>query len=200
MRIAGVCGSLQRNSSNRSLLAAAAASAPEDVDVVVFEGLRDVPLFDPDLEVAGPPAAVHAWRRALGDADAVLIASPEYGHSLPGALKNAIDWVIGSGELYRKVVAITAAVAHPSRGLRGLAALAQTLGAVDAVLAWNAPLVHERRRFGPELGAMVGALVQAVRRGGAASSPTGIEQMSADYSTAPGAGVPSSPADCREAK
>jgi NAD(P)H-dependent FMN reductase len=199
MRIVGVCGSLQRSSSNRSLLAAVAAGAPEDVDVVLFEGLRGLPPFDPDLDAAGPPDEVHAWRRALAEADAVLVASPEYGHSLPGVLKNAIDWVIGSGELYRKVVAITAAVAHPSRGLRGLAALAQTLGAVDAVLAWNAPLVHEQRRFGPELGAMLAALVQAVRSRGA-SSPTGIEPMSVDYSTAAAAGVPSSPADCREAK
>ena len=102
----------------------------------------------PDLEAAGPPPSVHAWRRALADGDAVLIALPEYGHSLPGALKNAIDWVIGSGELYRKVVGITAAVPHESRGLRELEALARTLGAVDAILVWNAPLVHRHGVFG----------------------------------------------------
>jgi NAD(P)H-dependent FMN reductase len=163
MRIAAVCGSLQRESSNRALLVAAAAAAPEGVDVVVFERLRELPPFDPDLDAAGPTAAVLAWRRALAEGDAVLFASPEYGHSLPGVLKNAIDWVIGSGELYRKVVAITAAVAHPRRGLLGLAALAQTLGAVDAVVAWNAPLVREQGRFGPELDAMLRALLETAR-------------------------------------
>ena len=154
----------RRESSNRSLLHAAAAAAPEGVDVVVFDGLRELPHFDPDLEAAGPPTVVHAWRRALAESDAVLIASPEYGHSLPGALKNAIDWVIGSGELYRKVVAITAAVAVADRGRRGLQALAQTLGAVDAILVWNAPLVHEGGRFGPGLAALLAALAEEVRR------------------------------------
>lgn len=164
MRILGVCGSLQARSSNRSLLDAAAEAAPEGVSVALYDGLRELPHFDPDLESAGAPAAVQAWRDALAASDAVLIAAPEYGHSLPGALKNAIDWVIGSGELYRKVVAITAAVADPSRGRRGLQALAQTLGAVDAVPAWNAPLVHVQGRFGPGLHAMLDAIVEEVRR------------------------------------
>ena len=164
MRITGVCGSLAATSSNRLLLHAAAAAAPEGVELVLFEGLRELPHFDPDLEAAGLPPAVHAWRGALADSDAVLIASPEYGHSLPGALKNAIDWVIGSGELYRKVVGITAAVPHASRGLRGLEALARTLGAVDAILVWNAPLVHRHGVFGADLGAMLGELMDGVGR------------------------------------
>lgn len=164
MRITGVCGSLAATSANGLLLHAAAAGAPEGVEVVLFEGLRELPHFDADLEAAGPPSSVHAWRRTLADSDAVLIASPEYGHSLPGALKNAIDWVIGSGELYRKVVGITAAVPHASRGLRGLEALARTLGAVDAILVWDAPLVHRHGVFGADLRAMLGELVDGVRR------------------------------------
>jgi chromate reductase, NAD(P)H dehydrogenase (quinone) len=164
MRIAAVCGSLQVKSGNRSLLHAAAGIAPAGVEVALFEGLRELPFFDPDLEAAGAPASVLAWRRALAESDAVLIASPEYGHSLPGVLKNAIDWVIGSAELYRKVVAITAAVSDAHRGRLGLQALAQTLGAVDATLAWSAPVVHEHGRFGPELGALLGALEVEVRR------------------------------------
>ena len=71
-------------------------------------------------------------RSSTLESDALLIASPEYGHSLPGSLKNAIDWVIGTGELERKVVAITAAVPGPERGRLGLQALRQTLGAVRA--------------------------------------------------------------------
>ena len=143
MRVLGVCRSLQRNSSNAALLRTAVTVAPEGVELVLFDGLHELPFFDPDLEAAGVPAPVDRWRRELAQSDAVLIASPEYGHSLPGVLKNAIDWVIGSGELYRKVVAITAAVKDPRRGQRGLDALAQTLGAVDAVLVWSAPIVRE---------------------------------------------------------
>jgi chromate reductase, NAD(P)H dehydrogenase (quinone) len=157
MRILTICGSLQARSANRELLGLAAAVAPPGVDVVPFDGLRDLPLFDPDLEEGGPPEPVRAWRRALADVDAVLIASPEYAHSLPGALKNGIDWVVGSGELHRKVVAITAAVAHPGRGRLGLGALAQALRAVDAIIVWDEPTVR-----GPDAIASVGRIVRAL--------------------------------------
>jgi NAD(P)H-dependent FMN reductase len=72
----------------------------------------------------------------------VLIAAPEYGHSLPGVLKNAIDWLIGSGELEAKVVAITASVPSAERGRQGLAALRQTLGAVRAVIVSDEPIAR----------------------------------------------------------
>src|SRR4051812_22785884 len=107
MRILSICGSLQSTSANLTLLHTAAATAPAGIEVVRFDGLRDLPHFNPDLEAAAP-AVVGRWRDALTSTDAVLIATPEYGHSLPGVLKNAIDWVIGTGELERKVVAITA--------------------------------------------------------------------------------------------
>src|SRR4051794_18580521 len=108
MRIVGICGSLQGASSNLTLLRRAGELvteiSPEAVVFELFDGVRDLPLFDPDIERDGDaPASVTAWRSALAHADALLIASPEYGHSLPGALKNAIDWVIGSGELEGKV-------------------------------------------------------------------------------------------------
>ncbi len=134
--------------------------APDKVDIVLFDGLGDLPHFNPDVEERGVPSAVQHWRRALAASAAVLIASPEYGHSLPGALKNGIDWVIGSGELYRKVVAITASVGDRSRGRQGLAALAQTLRAVDAQIVWSEPILK-----GPnsetELRALLGALLKA---------------------------------------
>jgi len=142
MRILAVCGSLQAKSGNLSLLRAAAELAPQGFEVVLFDGLRDLPLFNPDLEEDGVPPAVQGWRSALSASAALLIATPEYGHSLPGALKNGIDWLIGSGELYQKVVAITAAVGDRDRGRRGLAALAQTLQAVDAKIVWNQPVVQ----------------------------------------------------------
>jgi NAD(P)H-dependent FMN reductase len=95
VRILAVCGSLQAKSANLALLHAAVAVAPKGVEMILFDGLRHLPHFNPDTE---EPPAVRDWRKALAGSDAVLIASPEYGHSLPGALKNGIDWVIGSGE------------------------------------------------------------------------------------------------------
>src|SRR5215831_16172490 len=154
MRIVAVCGSLQRQSSNLALLERASALAPEGVEFPIFDGLRDLPLFNPDEESSTNDPAVSAWRRVLAEADAVLIATPEYAHSLPGALKNAIDWVIGSNELYRKVVAITSAVAGGQRGRRGLAALEQTLRAVDATIVWNEPIAR-----GPEMDAEISLLL-----------------------------------------
>lgn len=156
MRVLAVSGSLQPSSKNRELLRLAAAAAPPGVEVRLFEGLGALPHFDPSIEATGAaPAAVHALRQELAWADAVLIATPEYGHSLPGVLKNAIDWVIGSGELERKVVAITAAVPAPERGRMGLQALAQTLGAVRAVIVGGEPLV-----VGPEFAAQVEQLLE----------------------------------------
>ena len=142
MRILAICGSLQARSTNLTLLQTALASAPDGVEVVLFDGLRDLPHFNPDLEKSGEPAAVRAWRQALAESDGLLIASPEYGHSLPGVLKNGIDWVIGSGELERKVVAITAAVPGPERGRRGLKALSDTLAAVSATIVGGEPIAR----------------------------------------------------------
>jgi chromate reductase, NAD(P)H dehydrogenase (quinone) len=155
MKVLGVCGSLQARSGNLALLNAAAAFMPPGVEFVLFDGLRDLPQFNPDLEVDRELEHVRRWRLALEGCDAVLIASPEYGFSMPGALKNGIDWVIGSGELERKVVAITAAVAWAGRGRRGLQALRDTLSAVRATIVGGEPIPK-----GPQFESEVAALVQ----------------------------------------
>ena len=139
-RILAVCGSLQANSKNRALLNIAANAAPPNVEITRFDGLADLPHFNPDIEPIDVPESVRRWRQALDTSDAVLIACPEYAHSLPGVLKNAIDWVIGSGELEEKVVAITAAVPGPERGRRGLQALRDTLAAVRATIVGGEPI------------------------------------------------------------
>jgi NAD(P)H-dependent FMN reductase len=166
MRILAVCGSLQANSGNLALLHAAAASAPPGVELVLWDGLRDLPHFNPDIEMSGTPESVRRWRQALAVSRAVLIASPEYGFSLPGALKNGIDWVIGSGELEGKVVAITAAVPSPERGRRGLHALRDTLSAVRASIVGGEPIPR-----GPEFAAQIAALVHALIAAASAAAP-----------------------------
>jgi chromate reductase len=92
-KILGLSGSLRRGSHNSAALRAAAELAPEGVRVTIFEGLRDIPPYDDDLRTgSGYPAAVEVFRQAVREADAVLIATPEYNYSIPGVLKNAIDW------------------------------------------------------------------------------------------------------------
>jgi NAD(P)H-dependent FMN reductase len=93
VRILAICGSLQAQSANLMLLHAAARSASAGVEIVSFDGLRHLPHFDPDLERGGEPLIVREWRRAFAESDAALIASPEYGHSLPGALKRSYSVV-----------------------------------------------------------------------------------------------------------
>lgn len=91
MKILGLAGSLRRNSFNKALLRTAAEMAPAGVTLEVFD-LAPIPLYDDDLFQAGLPTAVAQFRQAIAAADAVLIATPEYNYSIPGMLKNAIDW------------------------------------------------------------------------------------------------------------
>src|SRR3954453_17834137 len=91
MRILGISGSLRRGSHNRKLLRAAGALLPPGVELVEWDGLASLPAFDEDLEDS-PPSSVRELFDAISAADALLIATPEYNASLPGALKNALDW------------------------------------------------------------------------------------------------------------
>jgi chromate reductase len=93
MKVLGISGSLRRDSYNSALLRVAAERLPAGVELVEYERLREIPPYDSDIEEEGVPAVVEQLRQAVRDADAVLIATPEYNHSLPGQLKNALDWV-----------------------------------------------------------------------------------------------------------
>ncbi|MEX2193661.1 MAG: NADPH-dependent FMN reductase [Thermoleophilaceae bacterium] len=93
MKVLGISGSLRRDSWNTKLLRAAAELLPPGAELVIWQGLREVPAYDEDEDGDDRPAAVVDLWRAIEEADAVLIATPEYNHSLPGALKNALDWM-----------------------------------------------------------------------------------------------------------
>jgi NAD(P)H-dependent FMN reductase len=164
MKVLAICGSLRAGSSNAALLQAAIGIAPAGMEMRIFEGLGDLPHFNPDLEQRGAPEPVTRWRRALGESDAVLIACPEYALSLPGSVKNAIDWVVGSGELEGKVVGITAATPGPERGRRGLQALRDTLSAVSATIVGGDPIPKDAH-LESRAAALAHALVEAAARG-----------------------------------
>jgi chromate reductase len=111
MRVLGISGSLRHDSHNTELLRAAATLLPSGVEFELYDGLKEVPPYDEDDE-AQPPAAVTDLRERIGAADAVLFATPEYNHSIPGVLKNALDWVsrpIETNTLRNKPVAVIGA-------------------------------------------------------------------------------------------
>ena len=92
MRVLGISGSLRRDSLNSALLRTAAERLPAGAELVTFERLAEIPPFSEDAEAGPVPDPVRELREAIRAADAVLIATPEYNHSLPGQLKNALDW------------------------------------------------------------------------------------------------------------
>ena len=112
MRVLAVSGSLRRESTNTRLLRAAAEEAPPGVEVVLWDGLKEIPPYDGDDDVVPGPAAVEAFKAAVRDADGVLIATPEYNFSVPGVLKNAVDWAsrpLATNVFRNKPVAIVGA-------------------------------------------------------------------------------------------
>jgi chromate reductase, NAD(P)H dehydrogenase (quinone) len=106
IRVLAISGSLRRSSSNTALVGAAARLAPEVVNLSVYGELAALPPFNPDLDNDCPPDPVTRFRDQLQACEAVLISSPEYAHGVPGVLKNALDWVVGSGELVDKPIGV----------------------------------------------------------------------------------------------
>jgi chromate reductase len=129
MKVAAISGSLQERSSNSALIRAANQVAPEDIELVEFRSLGKVPHLNPELERDGSAALapVEELRALLGAAEGLLIASPEYGHSMPGVLKNALDWLVASGELSGMPIALISASTTTTGGIRAQMALTQTL-------------------------------------------------------------------------
>ncbi len=105
MRILAISGSLRRASLSTALLRAAAILAPKGVEVTIYDGLAHLPHFNPDIEAVPLPSVKH-FRTQLQISSGLLISSPEYAHGVPGVLKNALDWLVKSGELVNKPVAL----------------------------------------------------------------------------------------------
>lgn len=161
--ILAVPGSLRAASTNRLLLEAARELAPADVVIELWDGLRAVPAFDEDAEGA-PGEAVLDLRTRLAAADGVLIATPEYNQSIPGALKNALDWAsrpYGVAEIVGKPVAVMGASPSPFGATWAQAELRKVLAASGAdVLEQGVAVGKAATRF-DETGSLVDAAVRA---------------------------------------
>ncbi len=136
MKLLAISGSLRAASINSALLRAASRLAPPGIDFDLFTGLGELPLFNPDLEVA-PPAAVKLLRARVAACDALLIASPEYAHGLTGAIKNGLDWLVSHEPFAGKAVAVLNA---SPRAHHADAALREVLKTMSATLIESASI------------------------------------------------------------
>src|SRR5215472_161295 len=137
MQILAISGSLRAASTNTVLLNAAAALAPENLKITVYAGLANLPHFNPDLD-NDAPGAVKDFRSQLAKSAGVIISSPEYAHGVPGVLKNALDWLVASGELYGKPVVLFSA---SPRATFAQASLTVTLSVMSVRLIEEASVV-----------------------------------------------------------
>jgi chromate reductase len=151
VRVLLVSGSTRRGSTNTAALATAAAAAPGPVTAVLYDGLADLPAFNPDEDGDRLPEAVAELRRQIAEADAVLFCTPEYAGTLPGSLKNLLDWTVGGGEIYGKPAAWIN-VAASGRGKGAEDTLALVLGYVGAVIVDAAcrRIPVDRAAIGPD--------------------------------------------------
>ncbi|MEV6387344.1 NAD(P)H-dependent oxidoreductase [Nocardia xishanensis] len=179
-RILALVGSLRAASINRRLAEAAVQTAPEGVEVTIYEGLADIPFYNEDIDVPGAvPAAAQRLRDAVAEADGVLLVTPEYNGTLSAVLKNAIDWAsrpYGVGALEDKAVAIVSASIGPNAAqwAHGDAVKAVGVAGGKVVEAAHAHFGAIGERFGAahpredaealtQLGATVHELVEAAR-------------------------------------
>ena len=134
MRILAICGSLRAASSNRTALEAAARLAPAGVQITLYDGLAALPHFNPDLD-DDPPPPVAALRAEIGLCDGLLISSPEYAHGVAGAMKNALDWLVGSLEFPGIPVAL---INTSPRAKLAQAQMRETLATMSAAIVEEA--------------------------------------------------------------
>jgi chromate reductase len=150
-RILGISGSLRRDSHNTSLLRAAAEAAGPDIEFELYDGLKQIPPYDEDDDVDPRPESVARLNEAIAAADAVFFSTPEYNSSIPGQLKNAIDWVsrpVATNALRNKPVAVVGASTGGFGAVWAQAELRKVLAAVGArVLDLELPVPHAHTRF-----------------------------------------------------
>jgi chromate reductase len=151
VKILGISGSLRSQSHNTNLLRAAAELLPPGVEFELWDGLKAVPPYDQDDDVEPAPEPVEAIRSAIAGADAVLFATPEYNSSVPGVLKNALDWVsrpLKTNALRNKPVAVVGASTGAFGAVWSQAELRKVLAAIGArVVEGDVAVGHAPSRF-----------------------------------------------------
>jgi chromate reductase len=169
MRILAVSGSLRAGSHNTNLLRAAVDAAPERIEVELFDpaGIADLPLYDQDLDVGDVPQSVARLREEWGEADAILFATPEFNGSVPGGLKNAVDWASRprlEAPLTGKTVAVIGASTGQFGAMWAQADLRKILGLAGArVVGDELPVTRAHEKFDAEGRLLDGELHERLR-------------------------------------
>lgn len=163
MQLLAISGSLRRTSTNTALLRGLAAMAPPLARVTVFDGLADLPIFNPDNEGDATPGTVRTFAAAVAAADGIVISCPEYVHALPGGFKNALDWLVSRSEIIGKPISLL----HAShRGEDVLADLRRVLSTVSDGFAPGIFAAFPLRKMAPDkIAAHLAMPEQAVRLG-----------------------------------
>lgn len=137
VRLLAISGSLRRASSNTALVEALTLIAPAGVEITVYRDLVEIPPFNPDLD-ADIVSPVRGFRTALESCDGLVVSSPEYAHGVSGVLKNALDWIVGTGELIDKPIAL---LNTSTRATHALASLKEILTTMSARVIEEASIV-----------------------------------------------------------
>ena len=175
IKILAISGSLRTSSSNTHILRAMVNLAPETTKVEIYEGIGTLPHFNPEIDDGRDLVSVQNWRSHLQEADAVIFCTPEYAHGVPGVLKNALDWIVSSGEFMHKPTAVISASPSPDGGEKANDSLVQTLkmmmasidpaailciSAVSAKVSKNGELINPETK--QELQCLLENLIQTV--------------------------------------
>jgi chromate reductase, NAD(P)H dehydrogenase (quinone) len=154
VRVLAISGSLRADSNNTGLLRALREEAPAGIDVEVWDGLKAIPPYDADDDVVPGPPDVEAFRELVREVDAVFFATPEYNSSVPGALKNALDWAsrpLATNSFRNKPVAVISSSAGAFGGVWAAAELRKVLGAMGArVTEAELAVGHAAEKFGDD--------------------------------------------------
>jgi chromate reductase, NAD(P)H dehydrogenase (quinone) len=127
MKILAISGSLRVISSNTAILRSIAKLAPSNIQFSIYDGLGNLPHFNPELDDDKVISLVQDWRDLISESDGIIFCTPEYAHGLPGVLKNGLDWIVSSGEFMDKPTAVISASPSIDGGVRANDALVQTL-------------------------------------------------------------------------
>ena len=153
MELLAIPGSVRQRSYNRALLEAMSRQSAKYTNITLFNRLRDIPVFDPDVAEADMPEPVAELQSHIRKADGIIISTPEYAHGVPGVLKNLLDWFVSSDALVLKPVVVTSVSTSAMGGVRAHSPLVMVLNAMNTnvVVEGSMTVPYARKKFDAEL-------------------------------------------------
>lgn len=148
MEILAISGSIRNGSYNTALLKAVLNLSPNNINITIFDGIQDIPIFNPDINDIEVPESVNSLMSKIRKSDGVIISTPEYAHGIPGALKNALDWLVSTDAMVLKPVVVTSVSTSALGGVRSHSSLLLILSAMNSNVvvdgSLNVPFAHNK--------------------------------------------------------